>query len=158
MATNLASIGGERQVNLLDPILRLPTPNGQLGDQQNPEIVALPNGHLVVVYENDAGGQGDNDILAVEFTATGALVGNVFRVDFDAGDQFSPDVAPILTGGYAVVFRDTGADLNNNNFLSVEMVPPGSPPDPDPDPEFVIEDLSGAFKLDRRRLRSTRVF
>ena len=96
MARNIAFVGGERQVNLLDPLPRAvpPTANGLMGDQQNPEIVALPNGNFVVVYENDAGGSGDFDILAVEFTAAGVLVGNVFRVDFDQYDQFSPDVTP----------------------------------------------------------------
>ncbi|MET0530101.1 MAG: calcium-binding protein [Microvirga sp.] len=145
MARNIAFVGGERQVNLLDPLPRAvpPTANGLLGDQQNPEIVALPNGNFVVVYENDAGGSGDFDILAVEFTATGVLVGNVFRVDFDQYDQFSPDVTPILTGGYAVAFEDNASLNSGSSFVSLEMVPPGSPADPDP--EFVVEDPVGTF-------------
>ena len=146
MARNVEVVGGERQVNLLDPLPRpLPPPeNGLLGTQQNPEVTALPNGNFVVVYTNDASGS-DSDILAIEFTAAGTVVGNVFRVDFDpSGDQFQPDVSPILSGGYAVAIRDEGADGNNNNSLSLVLVPPGSLPDP---PEFTVEDLTGNLSL-----------
>lgn len=145
MARNIAFIGSERQVNLLDPMATVP-PNGLLGDQENSEVTALPNGNFVVVYQSDARGQGDFDINAVEFTPAGVVVGNVFRVDFDLGDQFSPDVAPILTGGYVVAFEDQGADGNNNNFLSLAVVAPGSPPNPNT--EFLVENLAGNFFLE----------
>ena len=77
--------GSERQINLLDPLPRTPA-NGLLGSQSDSEATALPNGNFVLVYTNNAGGQGDFDILGVELTAAGSVVaGSTFRVDYDAG-------------------------------------------------------------------------
>lgn len=152
MARNMAFVGGEVQVNLLDPLPRaLPPPeNGLLGAQGNPAVTALPNGNFVVVYDNDAGGSGDFDIMAIEFNAAGAVVGaGPFRVDFDAADQQDADVAPSLGGGYVAVWEDDGA----SNSIRLAVFPPGSPPDPDPEfpvanPVDTVEDPSVATFAD----------
>ena len=129
--------------------IRLPrTPaNGLLGGQFDAEATALPNGNFVLVYTNNAGGEGDLDILAVEMNAAGNVVaGSTFRVDFDAGNQVTADVAPRVGGGYTAVWEDRGADGNNNNFISLAVIAPGTPSDPDAG-ELKVEDTSTTTTL-----------
>ena len=142
MANNVVRIGGERQVNFLDPIPTSPNPNGLLGSQNQAQVTALPNGNFVVVYTNNARGLGDLDIMAVEFNAAGSVVpGSTFRVDFDAGNQITPDVAPRLGGGYVAVWDDNGMPpdaFDNVNALRLVVVAPGT--GSDPETEFTVED------------------
>lgn len=138
MARNLAAVGEEFQVNLLDPIPRKPpqTENGIVGNQILPEIVALDNGNFILVYQNDAGGEGDQDIMSIEFSSDGKAVSTPFRVDFDAGDQEVPDVAPRKGGGYAAVWADDGATMTDIHMV---VVTSGTPTNP---PEFTVADFA----------------
>ena len=123
MARNLVSVGNEFQVNLLDPLPRpgLPHENGLIGSQIFQSIAVMDNGDFIVVYENDAGGKGDEDIMSVEFTPDGHVVGAPFRVDFDIDDQQRPDVAPRIGGGYLAVWEDDGA----SDGIQLASITPG---------------------------------
>ena len=107
-------------------------PNGLLGGQFDAEVTALPNGNFAVVYTNNAGGQGDLDILGVELTAAGNVVAAAPSASTSMrGNQVGADVAPRVGGGYVAVWEDRGADGNNNNFISLAVIAPGTPSDPD---------------------------
>lgn len=136
MARNLVAATDELQVNRLDPIPLPPpqTENGIVGVQLFPEVAALDNGNFVVVYQNDKGASGDTDILSIEFTSRGTVIGTAFRVDFDAGDQGTPDVAPRIGGGYATVWSDEGATLSDIRMVVVTSGTPANPP------EFTVAD------------------
>jgi hypothetical protein len=138
MVQNLVTVSDELQVNLLDPIPRLspPTENGLLGNQIFPEITALDNGNFVVVYQNDAGGAGDQDIMSIEFNANGQPVGAPFRVDFDLGDQGAPDVTHRVGGGFATVWSDDGATQSDIHMV---VVTTGTPTNP---AEFTVADFA----------------
>ncbi len=138
MARNLLAVSDELQVNLLDPIPRKPpqTENGIVGLQALPEITVLDSGNFLVVYQNDAGGQGDQDIMSIEFTADGQPVGFPFRVDFAAGDQRAPDVTHRTGGGFAAVWSDDGATLSD---IQMVVVTAGTPSDPSP---FTVADFA----------------
>ena len=124
MATNITLSAKDVQINTLDALNSL---NGLAGDQANAEITALPNGDFVVVYENPFVGGTDHDIMAVEFTADGQIVGGgPYRLEFDGGDQVAPDVAPRLGGGIVAVWQDDA----NGNSISLAVVPPGAGPNP----------------------------
>ena len=141
MARNLVTVGGEFQVNLLDPLPRSLTPheNGLIGFQSLGSIALLDNGDFVVVYQNDAGGSGDLDIMSIEFTATGKQVGTPFRVDFDIDDQANPDVAPRIGGGYLAVWEDEGA----SDGIHLVTVITGTPSNP---PEFTVADFAESLE------------
>ena len=141
MARNLVAVGSEFQVNLLDPLPRLLTPheNGLIGFQALGSIAVLDNGDFAVVYQNNAGGSDDLDIMSIEFTATGKQVGTPFRVDFDIDDQASPDVAPRIGGGYLAVWEDEGA----SDGIHLVTVITGTPSNP---PEFTVADFAESLE------------
>ena len=131
MARNMVFVGGELQVNLVDP---LDPTNGLTGAQIEPAVAVLENGNFVVVYNNDFRGMGDEDIMAVEFTPTGAVAASPFRVEFDIGDQNSPDVAPRLGGGYVAVWEDAAA----SDSIRLAVVTAGALPNPT---EFTVANV-----------------
>ncbi len=141
MAKNLVPIGDEFQVNLVDPLPRNSPPleNGLIGFQASQAQAVLDNGNFVVVYQNDAGGKGDQDILSIEFKPNGTVANarDPFRVDFDAGDQVLPDVAPRIGGGYAAVWKE---DVGNSiHMVAVTSSTPTNPP------EFTVADFTDAL-------------
>src|SRR5262245_43760498 len=110
MITNIAFVGGERQVNLLDP---LNASNGIAGGQYLGGVTALPNGNFVAIYVSDFQGSSDQDILAVQFTAAGTVVAKTpFIVDKDGDPNIAGAVADVtwrVGGGFAAVWVDTNA-------------------------------------------------
>jgi Ca2+-binding RTX toxin-like protein len=74
------------------------------GYQYNPTVAALPNGHFVVTWQSDDGGDGDGLLIRARlFDASGAPAGNDFVVNTaSAGSQFSSSVAALPDGHFAV--------------------------------------------------------
>src|SRR5262245_61982449 len=130
MATNIAFVGGERQVNFRDPLdTDLSVINGIAGDQISQAITALPNGGFVVVYTSEYEALPDRDIMAVEFNAAGDVVAKMpMQLELDGGGQNQPNVTWRAGGGFAAVWTDSLGD--SSSFISIGIVPAGSTVEP----------------------------
>ena len=121
MARNILSIGGERQINLLDAQNSF---NGLAGSQVAPEITALPNGNFVVVYQNPwYAAQSDIDLMWQEFRSDGTRLTGPNRLEFAVGAQLNPDVAPRANNGFVTVWEDSGS-------IKLALVDPGNYSEP----------------------------
>lgn len=121
MARNILSIGGERQINLLDAAN---SSNGLAGSQLAPEITALPNGNFVAVYQNPwYAAQSDIDLMWQEFRSDGTRLTGPNRLEFAVGAQLNPDVAPRANNGFVTVWEDSGS-------IKLALVDPGNYSEP----------------------------
>jgi hypothetical protein len=122
MARNILSLGGERQINLLDASNNS---NGLAGSQLAPEITALPNGNFVVVYQSPwYANQSDIDLMWQEFRSDGTRLTGPNRLEFLSGSQLNPDVAARSNNGFVAVWEE-GANIrlalvNPNTFSEPE--------------------------------------
>jgi len=75
-------------------------------NQTSPTVTALPDGHFVVTWHSDDGGDGDGSLIRVRlFNADGAAVGNDFVVNTTAANnQFQPVVSALLDGRFVVTW------------------------------------------------------
>ncbi|OYU35315.1 MAG: hypothetical protein CFE35_10035 [Novosphingobium sp. PASSN1] len=93
------------------------------GYQYNPTITGLSNGGFVVAWNDTSGTLGDADgtsIKAQVFDAVGAKVGGEFLVNADSmGDQYSPVVAGLSNGGFAVTWYDASGALSDDDSLNI---------------------------------------
>ena len=98
MASKLARVGGEFQVNLL-------TAN----NQNRHEITPLTDGRFVVVYNSffNPGGT-DIDVIGQFVNPDGTLSGLAIDVAAANGIQDMPTVAPRFGGGFTTVWEDFG--------------------------------------------------
>ena len=103
-------VGGQFQVN-----------NQTTGFQYEPDVATLATGNFLVVWTNDELSIGDSDIMAREFTASGAPVANQFQVNsHDPGMQDKPSIA---TSGNEVLiaWQGPGSHNGDSSGLSVQM-------------------------------------
>ena len=101
-------VGGEFLVN---------TANG--GTQQKAEVTGLPDGHFVVVWEDESGVGGDSSrsgIKAQLFEADGTKIGGEILVNtFTPDYQRLPKVAALANGDFVVTWNTA----NDGNGTSV---------------------------------------
>jgi hypothetical protein len=94
---------GERTVN-----------TNQNNDQGRPAVAVADDGSYVVVWEDDADGNGAYQILGRGFDALGVEVLPTFTVNTEgAGQQRDPDIAMAPNGHFVVVWED---DQGNDRF------------------------------------------
>jgi hypothetical protein len=87
------------------------------GQQQLPALAMNSSGDFVVVWQDDADGNGKYEILARTFTASGQERLHDFRVNSDStGQQLSPVVAMDNDGNFVVVWED---DPDENGFYQL---------------------------------------
>ncbi len=135
MARNILSIGGERQINLLDASN---SSNGLAGSQLAPEITALPNGNFVVVYQNPwYANPTDIDLMWQEFRSDGTRLTGPNRLEFAVGSQLNPDVAPRANNGFVAAWEDAGS-------IKLALVDPGNFTEPEPFTVFLFGGTAGA--------------
>ena len=82
-----------------------------LNFQSNPDAVGLPNGNFVIAWESRPGNDfgAAPDIKVQIFDAAGARVGGEFLANTDtAGHQYSPKIAAMQNGGFAIIWGEPG--------------------------------------------------
>lgn len=95
MRQNLSSTGA---ANGLPMVVAAPA-----AGVSEPDVAVLMSGHVIVWQAPDGSGTG---IFAQRFTAAGAKINRVFRVNAAVvGSQSRPRVAPLPGGGFAVVWQ-----------------------------------------------------
>ncbi|HRL76514.1 MAG TPA: PKD domain-containing protein, partial [Candidatus Accumulibacter phosphatis] len=85
----------------------------QPGYQFVPDIAALADGDLLVVWRDDNGNDGSSHgVYARRFDAATASFGDSFLVNTGntSGAQYEPKVAALNDGGYVIVWRDDNQD------------------------------------------------
>ncbi len=93
-ADGVTRIGGEQQVN-----------QSTLHNQDSPQVTALADGGFVVVWESTV--VCDDDVFARRYDSLGSATTGEFRVnDTTSGNQNSPAVTALSTGGYAITWLD----------------------------------------------------
>lgn len=84
-----------------------------LPGNHNPTITGLSGGGFVVTWQDYAGTAGDASgagILSQLYSAAGAPVGGIVRVNTQTtGDQTQPTVTSLASGGYVVTWMDTAS-------------------------------------------------
>jgi Ca2+-binding RTX toxin-like protein len=84
------------------------------GHQGMPGIDDLPNGGFVVTWSDRSLSRADQDgyaVMARLFDSSGAAAGNPFLVNsVTAGDQETPAVTGLASGGFAVAWKSAGVD------------------------------------------------
>ncbi|MEE3098147.1 MAG: hypothetical protein VX463_00115, partial [Pseudomonadota bacterium] len=85
--------------------------------QDRPAMAAIPvggaqvaAGGVIVVRRIYDGSEGDYDIVADRYDASGARVGGPIEVTAASTSATSPDVATLLNGSYVIVYNDYGLE------------------------------------------------
>jgi len=101
-------VGGEFQVNTT-----------AAGNQLEAATAALAKGGFVVVWRSHHEGDGQGDVYAQRFDASGAKVGGEVRVNsYAVGAQGAPDVVALADGGFAVAWTSTGQDSTGGGIYA----------------------------------------
>ncbi|MEM8931753.1 MAG: hypothetical protein AAGE94_11305 [Acidobacteriota bacterium] len=87
-----------------------------IGDQDEPDVVGLPNGDFVVVWRAD-GAAGASTIEARRFSATAVPLGPQARVDSGLGTASDPRVGADASARFTVVWIEAGG-LAHRRFAS----------------------------------------
>jgi hypothetical protein len=98
--------------------LRVSTTPGNPADAQDstqyvPDIAALSDGDLLVVWRDDGGNDGSSHgVYARRFDVGTGTFGDTFLVNTGntSGSQYEPKVAALNDGGYVIVWRDDNQD------------------------------------------------
>lgn len=125
--------GGGVFAAVLSPDGAMRTPPFPVGDmsvgQSEPELAALDTGGFVVVWQDDALGDGSGSAVKARlFDAAGTPDGDAIVVNQDAaGDQLSPSVAGIGEGRFVVTWTDgDGVQARIFDFDDGSGVPTGT--------------------------------
>ncbi|GAA6163901.1 hypothetical protein NBRC116590_16050 [Pelagimonas sp. KU-00592-HH] len=79
--------------------------------QSNPRVDVLRDGEWVVTWNTWDGGDAATEVVARVFNADGTPKGAQFQINsFTTGEQHSPEIAPMKTGGFVVVWTSDGQD------------------------------------------------
>jgi hypothetical protein len=80
-------------------------------NQTGPAVAGLSDGGFVVVWQSSGEDGSGYGIYGQRYKATGAKIGNEFRVNTTtAGDQTQPAVAALAGGGFVVAWTSSGQD------------------------------------------------
>ena len=81
-------------------------------DQFDPSVCKAPDGSFVVVWQSDAGNDGDGyGVFAQRYASSGAALGTEFQVNtYTTQNQTNPDVCCDAAGDFVVVWRSYGQD------------------------------------------------
>ena len=86
-----------------------------LGDQNDPEVMALTGGGFVAVWESENQDGDGNGLYGQRFDATGATVGGEFQVNSTVADnQQDPKITALDDGGFLVVWESNGDQDGSN--------------------------------------------
>jgi hypothetical protein len=84
------------------------------GNQESPKVAGLSDGGFVAVwydYNPLAADDGDEAVRGQLFSSTGLKVGPEFLVNTTVtGGQFSPNISPLSSGGFVVIWTDGSGD------------------------------------------------
>jgi len=84
------------------------------GDQNHPDLAAFADGSAVVVWDSVAQDGSSRGIYGRFLDAVGQPVGTEFQINrYTTGDQQSPLVTSLDTGGFVVVWSSYGQDAND---------------------------------------------
>ena len=90
------------------------------GSHASPEIAPLTGGGYVVVWNHNDSSDDSAGIYAQIYDASGAGVGDSFKVsDLDPGWQSDPDVAAMPWGGFFVVWQDSSTPNPEDNHSGI---------------------------------------
>jgi hypothetical protein len=111
-----AELGGEFRVNAYTT-----------GAQADPDVVALPGGGFVVVWDGEAANE-VNGIRPRRFDASGAPVGGGFLVNtYTTGFQENPRIARDGLGNFIVTWRSAGQDGDGQGVYAQRLSGSGEP-------------------------------
>ncbi|MCP4394282.1 MAG: hypothetical protein GY804_08490, partial [Alphaproteobacteria bacterium] len=100
------------------------------GDQITPVVEVLKDKSFVVVWQDDAGNDGDGaGVYAQMYNANGTRKGSEFIVsDVTAANQRYPDMAPLTGGGFVVTWSGCwGCDGSTNGVYARQFDASGDP-------------------------------
>ena len=81
------------------------------GNQQYADVTALADGDFVVTWQSDSIDGSSTGIAGQRFDATGARVGDEFRVNtYTDGDQMVPSVTGLSNGDFVITWMSSGQD------------------------------------------------
>ncbi|MBK7954247.1 MAG: hypothetical protein IPK02_09950 [Candidatus Accumulibacter sp.] len=92
----------------------------QSGHQYVPDIAALSDGDLLIVWRDDQGNDdSSHGVYARRFDSALQTFGDSFLVNTDntIGAQYEPKVAALSDGGYVIVWRDDNQDGNSTAVM-----------------------------------------
>ncbi len=101
----------------------IPYDEGAIDMQGSPEIIALANGNVVVIWDEGAGG--DNDLIAQILSPAGATIGSNFIISaFDADTD--PEATALANGNFVATYTSGGNSYFRvfgpaGNAVSVEV-------------------------------------
>ena len=90
------------------------------GDQTNPQVVGLPGGGYVVVWQSGQGDGSGYGIFAQRFDAAGATVGTEFQVNSSgSGNQYDAQITALTganAGGFVVTWHQDNGQVEARVF------------------------------------------
>jgi len=98
----------------------LPVNAATLGNQSAPSVASLANGGFVTAWQSFFFGDGDGWAVVVQrYDASGNKVGMETQVNiFAASDQFDPQVAGLIDGGFVVAWTSDSQDGSGNGIYA----------------------------------------
>jgi len=113
--------------------------SGTAGVQTAPAVAMADDGGFVVAWENDALGDGNTNVYARRFGATGAAFGGEFLVNTTTdGAQSAPAVSADADGDFVVVWHGPGQDGTGPDVYARRFDNLGNPAGD----EFVVNTLT----------------
>jgi hypothetical protein len=99
------------------------------GNQLRPRVAATPSGAFVVVWQDDAGGDGELEgVFGRRFDAAGNPVSSEFPINvYTTGNQAAPAVAIDATGAFVATWRSEGQDGSVNGVFARRYDALGNP-------------------------------
>ncbi|MDX2212001.1 MAG: right-handed parallel beta-helix repeat-containing protein [Oculatellaceae cyanobacterium bins.114] len=89
------------------------------GNQAKPAVTALQNGDFLISWHSNAQDGSEYGVYAQTYNASGAAVGNEFRINsYTSGSQNRPAIAALKDGGFVATWASYGQDGDNYGIVA----------------------------------------
>ncbi len=92
-----------------------------VNNQLQPAVTALSNGGFVISWEDISGPDGNLNVRAQIFDATGSFVGTEFLINtITEGEQYEPSITSLPNGGFVVSWFDYSGALDDPTIGNIK--------------------------------------